>query len=152
LRIPGTIIQGHRVASGQNQNPLFLGGTLAMQVPFFQTLGLDLSTYHLATLNTSIAPYDFSICDPDWHFQQVKWHPTEPPEDFSFVKISVATSHSPRQYPALIYYPHPETKPAHHQPASMLEILIEQFVTGLSYGDAVWLEIPEARVKLSQKN
>ena len=36
------IVQGHRVASGQNGNPLFPGGTLRMQAPFFQALGLDL--------------------------------------------------------------------------------------------------------------
>jgi hypothetical protein len=27
------ILQGHRVASGQNGNPLFPGGTLRMQIP-----------------------------------------------------------------------------------------------------------------------
>ncbi len=122
-----------------------------MQVPFFQTLGLDLSAYHLATLNTSIAPFDFAICDPDWHFRQVKWHPTEPAEDFSFVKISVATSENIELMKALIYYPHPETKPAHHQPASVLEILLEEFVPELHYGDAIWLEIREEQVRLRIK-
>ena len=40
---PARIVPGHRVASGQNGNPLFPGGTLKMQTPFFQALGLDLS-------------------------------------------------------------------------------------------------------------
>lgn len=44
--LPARIVPGHRVASGENGNPHFPGGTLKMQMPFFRALGLDLSVYH----------------------------------------------------------------------------------------------------------
>jgi hypothetical protein len=33
--VAARIMPGHQVASGQNGNPLFPGGTLKMQAPFF---------------------------------------------------------------------------------------------------------------------
>lgn len=147
--IEGIIVQGHQVASGANQNPLFPGGTLAMQIPHFQDLGLDLSDWHLATVNTSIAPYDFSITRPDWYFENVEWHPTEPAEDFSFVKIKITVPPDDIERDGLIYYPHPETKPAHHQPSGMLEILLRDFVEGISYGTTINLHLPSEQVKIT---
>jgi hypothetical protein len=40
---------------------------------------------------------------------------------------------------AWLYYPHPETKAAHHQSASVMEIIAPR-LEGLDYGDAVRLE------------
>jgi hypothetical protein len=131
-----------------NQNPLFPGGTLAMQAPFFHKLGLDISNYHQATLNVSIEPYDIEILKPDWHFERVRWHPTEPPEDFSFIKITAAAEKNGPFVSGLIYYPHPETKPAHHQPKGLIEILLKNFVEDLAYGAMIWLEILNDQVRL----
>lgn len=64
LAYPARIVPGHHVASGQNGNPLFPGGTLKMQKPFFQALGLDLSPYHVGTLNVSIAPLRYRVIAP----------------------------------------------------------------------------------------
>ena len=83
--ILATVVEGHGVASGKSNDPRFPGGTLQMQIPFFLEFGLDLSHYHTGTLNLSIAPHRFEIISPTHTFRLVKWHPTEPAEDFSFV-------------------------------------------------------------------
>ena len=80
--ISATIVQGHRVASGLNGNPLFPGGTMRMQLPFFKELGLDLSAFYPGTLNVSITPLCYRVVKPKHTFRALKWHPTEPAEDF----------------------------------------------------------------------
>jgi len=70
----------------------------------------------------------------------VKWHPTEPAEDFSFFDVRLLRDGQP---PAegLIYYPHPETKPEHFQQPDVLELLLP-FVDGITYGADLLLELP----------
>ncbi len=137
---PARIVQGHRVASGQNGNPLFPGGTLKMQAPFFQALDLDLSPYHGGTLNVSIAPLRYRFLAPRLTLRAVKWHPTEPAEDFSFFDVRLLQDGAP-PVEGLIYCPHPDTKPTHFQPPDILELLLP-FVNGLSYGAEIRLEVP----------
>ncbi len=141
------ILQGHRVASGQNGNPLFPGGTLRMQTPFFHTLGLDLSRYHMGTLNVSIAPLSYRVVTPRLTFRSVKWHPTEPPEDFSFFDVRLLRENLP-PIEGLIYFPHPETKPTHFQNPDVLELLLP-FVEGLGYGTVIQLEVPSAQLLIA---
>ncbi|MCH1922523.1 hypothetical protein L9G15_24240, partial [Shewanella sp. A3A] len=81
------VIQGHRVASGLNGNPRFPGGTLRMQAPFFRELGIDLADYHPGTINISIAPHRYRTGIARHTFRDVKWHPTEPSDDFSFFDV-----------------------------------------------------------------
>lgn len=137
--IPATIVQGHRVASGLNGNPRFPGGTLRMQLPFFRDLGLDLSSYHLGTLNVSIAPLSYRVVNPKLTFRDVKWHPTEPSEDFSFFDVTV---HLEGASPVngLVYFPHPETKPEHFQSPDVLELLLS-WTDGLDCGAKLKLEV-----------
>lgn len=134
------IVTGHRVASGENGNPLFPGGTLKMQAPFFQALGLDLSVYHGGTLNVSIAPLQYRVLAPRLTLHTVKWHPTEPAEDFSFFDVRLLRDGAP-PVEGLIYYPHPDTKPTHFQKPDVLELLLP-FVNGLSYGADIRLAVP----------
>lgn len=142
--IMARIVEGHRVASGLNGNPRFPGGTLRMQIPHFQALGLDLSVFHLGTLNVSIAPLTYCVVKPRHTFTNLKWHPTEPAEDFSFfdVQVTRANEHS---LAGLIYFPHPETKPEHFQQPDVLELLLP-FMNGLSYGTQLNLEISKAQM------
>jgi hypothetical protein len=145
--IPAIIKPGYQVASGANNNPRFPGGTLRMQAPFFAALGLDLSSYHLATLNLSIAPSRYEVVAPRLTFRNVKWHPTEPAEDFSFFDCRIMVpGRESEPVPALIYYPHPETKPEHLQPDDLLEVLAP-FIEGLSYGMQILLEVPEEQMR-----
>ena len=136
---PARVVPGHRVASGQNGNPLFPGGTLQMQIPFFQALGLDLSPYHGGTLNVSIAPLRYRVLRPRLTFHEVKWHPTEPAEDFSFFDVRLLRDGA-TTVEGLVYYPHPITKRAHFQKPDVLEILLP-FLDGLSYGTDIRLEV-----------
>jgi len=134
------IVAGHRVASGLNGNPHFPGGTLKMQAPFFRRLGLDLNAFHGGTMNVSISPYRYRVLKAPVTFRQVKWHPTEPAEDFSFFDVQLQRADGVA-VAGKIYHPHPDTKPAHFQRPDVLELLFP-FVEGLSYGDAIQLHIP----------
>lgn len=151
--LSGKVVEGHRVASGQNADPKFPGGTLAMQLPHFQERGLDLSDYHLATLNLSVAPLTI---DCVWQnslatFRDVRWHPTEPAEDFSFFPVAIRRQGEgdTSWIDGLIYYPHPDTKPAHFQPEGMIEILAERFLASLGYGDRIELAVNPKQVHVS---
>jgi len=144
--ISATIVPGHRVASGMNGNPRFPGGTLRMQLPFFKMLGLDLSWFHLGTLNVSIAPLTYRVVTPRLTFRAVKWHPTEPAEDFSFFDVR---GHRDDAAPVsgLIYFPHPDTKPEHFQQPEVLELLLP-WTAGLQYGGKIRLEVPAEQMMI----
>jgi hypothetical protein len=138
--IAARLVEGHRVASGLNGNPRFPGGTLRMQAPHFLSLGLDLRSFHLGTLNVSIAPQAYRVVKARHTFHQVKWHPTEPAEDFSFFDVRLL-SFGKSPVAGLIYFPHPDTKPEHFQQPDVLELLLP-FTAGLNYGTELNLEIP----------
>ncbi len=146
--VAARIVRGHRVASGQNGNPLFPGGTLKMQTPFFRALGLDLSRYYGGTLNISIAPFQYRVVAPRLTYRAVKWHPTEPPEDFSFFDLRLLCDNLP-SVEGLIYFPHPDTKPTHFQAPDVLELLLP-FVEGLAYNNEIRLEIPATQMLIVQ--
>ena len=147
-KVVATIVPGHRVASGQNGNPRFPGGTLKMQLPHFAALGLDLSGYYLGTVNVSIAPAKYRVVEPRQTFRAVKWHPTEPAEDFSFFDVGVDwPGGGPER--GLIYFPHPETKPEHFQDESVLELLLP-WTPELTYGQVINLRVPTEQMIFDQ--
>ena len=87
------LLEGHRVAFGQALNGGQLEtcppskGTIAMQLPFFAVLGLDLSTFWAGTLNLSFARAELKLGCPDYFFQDLEWTHFQPLETFSFWKI-----------------------------------------------------------------
>lgn len=137
------IVPGHQVASGNNRDPRFPGGTIRMQLPHFRALGLDLSPFHPGTINVSIAPRTYQVLNAARTFGNVRWHPTEPPEDFSFFDVEVLSG---GRFVAkgYIYYPHPDTKPTHFQRPDVLELILP-FISGLEYGALL-----ELRTRTSQ--
>ncbi len=137
--ISATIVQGHRVASGLNGNPRFPGGTLRMQLPFFAELGLDLNAFYPGTLNVSIAPMSYRVGTPRHTFRDLKWHPEDPAEDFSFFDVIVHRDGAP-PVSGFIYFPHPDTKPTHFQKIDVLELLLP-WTEGLTYGMKIRLEV-----------
>ncbi|BAU65857.1 hypothetical protein STA3757_32500 [Stanieria sp. NIES-3757] len=142
LTINGVVKSGHQVASGSANDTPYPRGTIAMQLPFFQERGLDLSSCFLGTLNISIAPANFILEHPEYTFKQVQWHPDYPAEDFSFSACQIIFQ--TKNYNAWIYYPHPETKIGHFQDKSTLEIIAPS-IPNLKYSDRVKLLInPEA--------
>ena len=142
--IAARLVEGHRVASGLNGDVRFPGGTLRMQFPHFLALGLDLTAFHLGTLNVSISPLAYRVVKPRHTLTQVKWHPTEPAEDFSFFDVRVRPAGLPA-ITGLIYFPHPDTKPEHFQQPDVLELLLP-FIKGLRYGMVLTLEVPPAQM------
>lgn len=146
--INGVIQPGHQVASGQSKNSRYSQGSIKMQKPFFAQLGLDLSGFHEGTLNISIAPYQFSMQQPEFTFRDVEWTPLHPPEHFSFSRCSVIVQNV--EYSSWIYYPHPETKTTHFQQPSILEI-IAPLIPDIKYGDSVQLAINTNEVSLDKK-
>ncbi|NDJ18087.1 hypothetical protein GS601_12440 [Myxacorys almedinensis A] len=144
---------GYRVASGTS-DPLELGranrspypkGTIEMQTPAFQALGLDLTPFFPGTLNLSIAPQRFALHSPRYTFRNVHWIDGYPAEDFSFSPCHVIFHGS--TYESLIYYPHPETKIGHFQNDSLIEV-IAPLIKELKYGDRVDLAIDPSEVAL----
>ena len=71
--IRGTVIAGHGVASGRESDSPYPAGTIALQRPFFQDLGLDLTDCFEGTLNVSVAPMELVLRDPDHTFECVDW-------------------------------------------------------------------------------
>lgn len=139
------IVRGHHVASGLNGDPRFPSGTIAMQREHFARLGLDLGDYYQGTLNLSIKPQRHRVIRPLRTFEHLKWHPTEPAETFSF--FNARLQQSEQTYNALIYLPHPETKPKHFQAVGVLEVLAP-WIEGLEYGLTVDLAIDPAQMIL----
>ena len=145
--ITGTIIQGHQVASGKAKDPRFPNGTLALQAPIFATKGFTIDTYHPGTINVSIAPLTYEILKPIRTFRNVKWHPDTPPEDFSFFNCRIRLADDTDYIDALVYRPHPETKPEHFQNPSVLEIIAPR-MEGIAYGMKVGLELMEEQLRV----
>ena len=148
VEIPGVVERGHGVASGSAVDSPYPRGTIEMQTPFFEALGLDLSGFHPATLNISIAPRTFRMAAPAFTFRQVGWTPLIPPEDFDFSRCRLVFNR--RRFDALVYFPHPETKIQHFQPASTIEVLAP-FVSGIQPGMNVRLELNGREIHISEE-
>ena len=118
-----------------------------MQLPCFAERGLDLSPFWLGTLNVDIAPARIEISNAPLTFRAVKWHPSEPAEDFSFFECRVSLLGSEESVDGWIYYPHPETKPEHEQPDGVLEVLTRK-LSGVGEGTRLLLSIPETQIKI----
>ena len=137
--VPGVVVTGHGVASGRNGDPRFPGGTIAMQTPHLAAAGVDLSGFHPATVNLSVTPMRLVIASPAITVHDLRWHRVEPPEDFSFVDCRIG--HAPDDLVAgLVYHPHPDTKPEHHQPDTVVEVLAP-YLAGVAAGVGLWLAV-----------
>lgn len=117
-----------------------------MQVPHFLARGVDLGSFFLGTINVSIAPSRYRVVAPPLTLRDVKWHPTEPAEDFSFFDFKLRR---PGLDPiaGMIYFPHPDTKPEHFQSPDVLELLLPR-IDGLDYGSELRLEIPASQLAI----
>ena len=135
--IEGVITQGHQVASGLGVDSPYPESTIKMQKPFFQKLGLDLSSFYDGTLNFSIEPATFKLVKPQYTFPHLEWTDKHPPETFSFSACRLVLNNE--KYNCFVYYPHPETKERHFQSRSVIEI-IAPFIPNLHYGSKVILE------------
>ena len=148
LEVRGVVVRGHGVASGKGGNPRFPGGSLAMQAPLFREEGFDLGRFVSGTLNVSLQPRQYRILRPSRTLRQVAWHPEDPPEDFSFLDAAIRIPGG-RWIEAVVYHPHPETKPRHLQPPEVLEILATEWVEGAKEGAEVELALSRVQIEIS---
>ena len=144
--VAARVVPGHGVASGRNGNPKFPGGTLRMQAGPFLERGIDVSAFHIGTVNVSIAPLAYQVLKARQTVRLVKWHPIDPAEDFSFFGVRVSAPDGVTAN-GLVYYPHPETKPTHFQHPDVLELLLP-FVESLSYGAEMQLAVRRDQMRI----
>jgi hypothetical protein len=146
IEISGKVSAGHGVASGrssgQPHNP-YPEGTIAMQMPHFKALGLDLSGCFAGTVNLDIAPKAWQLLKADHCFETMCWTHLHPPETFSFVALSVIWQTS--QVKGWLYYPHPETKATHFQSRSVMELLLPK-LDGLKVGNSLHLQVNDRKI------
>jgi hypothetical protein len=144
----GTVIAGHGVASGRSagtpSNP-YPQGSIAMQAPCFKVLGLDLSDCFLGTVNLSVQPQTWQLLQADHRFEAVRWTHLHPPETFSFVAIQVEWQGA--WHAGWLYYPSPETKAAHFQNSSVMELIFPK-LRDLQTGDMLSLRCKASALKL----
>lgn len=145
--VEGTVVSGHGVASGQAGDHRFPGGTISLQTPAFADRGLDLTAFHPATINVEIAGRWLRPVAPLHTFDDVTWLDGYPPETFSF--FSARIRHGSTEHDALVYRPHPETKPEHHQDSAVVELLAPP-IEGFAEGDVVdvWIDPLQATFEL----
>jgi hypothetical protein len=145
LALQGVVVQGHGVASGRSAHSPYPCGSVAMQMPFFKALGLDLSDCWAGTMNVSIAPHTWALKRADYCFEKLVWTHLHPAETFSFVRLQLGWQQ--HTVSAWLYYPHPETKTAHHQPRTMVEIIAPR-LEGVAYGDVVQLTLAGEAIQM----
>ncbi|WP_068546357.1 hypothetical protein [Thalassotalea crassostreae] len=146
-QVTGKVVKGFQVASGRSNNTPFQAGTVKLQKPFFKALGLDLESYFMATINLTTANLHINIKKPDYLFTDIKWHKDIAAETFSF--CACVLEYKGKQYEALFYYPHLETKPDHFQPPCTIEI-ISPYIESLRYGSDLGLILNNENVKIEK--
>ena len=148
VAVHGVVVRGHGVASGQGTSSPFPGGTIALQRPVFAELGLDLDDMYPGTINVDVAPARYELRRPARTFVGVDWTDVHGPETFSFLTCRLTRAAGPEASRGWVYYPHPETKPMHEQPGTVLEVLMP-YLPGLGYGDEVTLHLDPAEIAVS---
>jgi len=117
----GEVVSGHGVAGGTPAGSPYPTGTIAMQIPFFSALGLDLSSFHAATINVSTKPFSIRILNPAFHFDRVQWTDLHGPESFDFIHVGLLLGDLKTE--AWGYRPTADTKAGHPQPEGVVEVI-----------------------------
>ena len=147
-RAKGVVVAGHGVASGRAGDSPFAAGTIELQAPHFRARGLDLTPFVMATVNLDLAPHRLALRQPRWTFVDVDWTDVHPPETFSFVECTVTRDGA--AVDGLVYHPHPETKPMHHQPSTVVELLLPH-LPGLTPGETLTLQVDPRQAVLTDR-
>ena len=150
-RARGIVVAGHGVASGRRPDPRFPSGSIALQAPLFRARGVDLAELlgaepMMGTINLDVSPLAPTVIQPEIVLPGIVWSSHMPPENFWLFRARL--THADRTYRAVIYMPDPATKPAHFQPARVVEIVAAP-VPGLDRGDAVDLAADAAFVRFA---
>ena len=134
--VAGAIVAGYGVASGTGQDRRYPAGTIQLHQPFFLERGIDLSGYFPGTLNVDLAPLAPVPRQPLFD-GTIRWF--ESLEE-RFVLSAVEVEANGRCHAGLWYYPHPETKPAHFQRNTVVELLLP-WIENIQPGDKVLVRL-----------
>jgi hypothetical protein len=130
--LDGIVTAGHGVASGRAAGSPYPAGSIRLQQPHFLREGIDLSSYFSGTLNVDLTPHKPEprriVFDGILH-----WY-GDITERFVLARIDCRAAG--REVEGLWYFPHPETKPAHFQRDTVVELLLP-YIEGIAAGDAV---------------
>lgn len=85
------------------------------------------------------------MTNPRYRCPGVRWTDLHGPESFSFSPCRIEVDDI--SYEGLIYYPHPSTKPLHHQPANLVEVIAE-WIPGMDSGVPVVLHVVSTEVEI----
>ena len=141
--LSGVVVEGHRVASGMAEDSPYEDSSVRLQTPFFKERGVDIGGFFPGTVNVHVAPLMPKSIIYDTTLRQVDWHKSISPEDFSFLALQLRFQGT--VYPAMLYYPHPDTKAGQFLPQDVLEVLAPE-ITGLVYGDEIELAYPNGSI------
>ena len=136
IQIKGVIVKG-------------MGGaniSIRMQKPIFKSKGLlNVDNIFDGTLNVKLSQHRFEIIKFDHMFQKVKWHPTEFPEDFGFIKIeNINHRKISYHFPGYIYIP---GNSPHRSNYRQFEV-ISQKIDNVNNGDLIDILIDNDRLRL----
>jgi hypothetical protein len=141
----GIIIEGLRIASGQNPNPpiklgMTLNNTIALQKPHFHKAGVpNILDMFNGTINVNIAPQQFQITQPD-HEVTCTWFENFT-ETFWLVRAHIV--HQDTTQRGYLYYPCPSEVKSHKD--TTMEILTG-YIPRVSYGDSVKIYMSNKKV------
>lgn len=140
--VHGTVVAGHGVASGIADDPRHPEGTLSKQFPHFAAAGLPIDGLRPGTINIETGMLLRPI-QPRLSLERLSWDEDVPPETFSFFDARLAVEG--RIHHGFVYRPHPETKPDHHQPEDVVEVLAGP-IPGLEPGAPIslWVDPSQA--------
>ena len=133
----GVVITGHGVAGGSAADSPYPAGSISLQRPHFLSAGIDLSPYFSGTLNVDLAPHKPPQLQRVVFDGVLHWY-GDIAERFTLARVDcrVVVHKIGREVEGLWYYPHPETKPAHFQRETVVELLLP-YLEGIAAGDAV---------------
>ena len=100
-----------------------------------------------ATVNLDLGE-PVSVQRPTVTLVDVDWTDVHPPETFSFVECTVTRDGA--AVDGLVYHPHPETKPMHHQPSTVVELLLPH-LPGLTPGETLTLQVDPRQAVLTDR-
>jgi len=144
ILVDGIVVAGYGVASGRAKNSPYPRGSISMQSPFFLDRGVDIRHCYQGTINIDIQPCRFQMVNPEWTLVDVAWFDGLH-ETFSFSRCVVIYK---KEYTeGFVYYPHPETKPAHFQNESTIEILAP-FIRNIGEGCRVGLSLIKHAIRI----
>lgn len=146
IEIDFTVIKGYGVASGKSKDSPFEKGTIELQKPFFNALGLNLSLMFNGTINGKFDYQSVQLIRSDFQFDNIQWTNGFPAESFQFAHCIL--NFKDNHYNAFIYQPIKATKIGHLQPENVIEFIAPP-ITNLHYGDIVTLIISSDYLRIT---